>query len=108
MELIRIEHIDDVVPHIPPERGIIVSSRRDHTVIDYVYSFDDTFDTAIARECRGLKFGADGRIIARPFHKFFNLGEKERVEDIDWSRPHQVFDKLDGSMIHPAMLNGEM
>ena len=69
---------------------------------------DDTFDTAIARECRGLKFDADGRIIARPFHKFFNLGEKERVEDIDWSAPHQLFDKLDGSMIHPAMLNGEM
>ena len=48
------------------------------------------------------------KIIARPFHKFFNLGEKQQIGEIDWSLPHQVFDKLDGSMVHPAMLGGEM
>ncbi|MGL5114568.1 MAG: RNA ligase, partial [Beijerinckiaceae bacterium] len=38
----------------------------------------------------------------------FNLGEKEQPDAIDWSRPHVVFDKLDGSMIHPAIVDGEL
>ncbi len=80
MDHVRIEHIDDVAPHIREDSGIIISRRPDLSVIDYIYTTDDTFDTALARECRGLKFDADGRIIGRPFHKFFNLGDKERVE----------------------------
>jgi RNA ligase len=105
---IRIEHIDDVAPHISFDLGFVVSRRPDHSVIDYVYTTDETFLTPIARECRGLKFDASGKIIGRPFHKFFNLGEKERVEDIDWSQPHATLDKLDGSMVHPVRLNGEI
>lgn len=106
--LVKIEHIEDVLPHIHEDRGIIVSRRPDMTVIDYVFTQDDTFDTAMAQQCRGLKFDADGRIIARPFHKFFNLGEREDPRAVDWTRPHVVMDKLDGTMIHPAMLNGRL
>lgn len=104
----RIESLDDVVPHISYERGFAVSRRGDHTVVDYVFAPENTFSNAVSLECRGLKFGRDGRIVARPFHKFFNLGERQRLEDIDWSAPHRVQAKLDGSMIHPAMINSDM
>jgi RNA ligase len=107
MELV-IEHLDDVLPHIRPDMGIIHSVHQSYSVINYVFSVDGTFDTAIARECRGLKFAPDGALIARPFHKFFNLGEKRTPKDEPWDAGHVVLDKLDGSMIHPAMVAGDM
>jgi len=105
---IEIKTIDDVLPHIREGSGIIVSQRADHSVIDYVFSTDDTFDSDMALQCRGLKFDGDGRIIGRPFHKFFNLGEREDPNRIDWTKAHHVVDKLDGTMVHAAMLNGEL
>lgn len=103
-----IEHIDDVLPHIEGDNGIYVSRYATHDTIDYGHHLDETFNSAMRRECRGLKFDKSGRLMARPFHKFFNLGERERVEEIDWSRPHRVLEKLDGSMIHPALVDGGM
>jgi RNA ligase len=105
---IDIEHIEDVLPHIIEGEGIIVSERPGYRVIDYVFATEDTFRSPLHLQCRGLKFDDTGRIIARPFHKFFNLGERELPEDVDWQRSHRVFEKLDGSMIHPAILAGEM
>jgi len=107
MELV-IESLEDVLPHIVPETGIIHSEHDGYSVINYVYSMERTFDSAIARECRGLKFGPDGKLIARPFHKFFNLGERRLPQDEPWDQAHLVLDKLDGSMIHPAIVHGEM
>lgn len=104
----RIEHLDQVTPHISFDQGFVVSRRPDHTVIDYVFTVPETFSSAMALECRGLKFDRDGRLIGRPFHKFFNLGERQRIEQIDWSAPHHVLDKLDGSMVHPVLLEGAM
>lgn len=103
MELL-IETLDDVLPHIQPDTGIIHSVHKDYSVVNYVFSLETTFDHAIARECRGLKFDPNGKIIARPFHKFFNLGEKRLPKDEPWDIPHVVLDKLDGSMIHPAIV----
>ncbi len=108
MDFVRIETLDDVTPHISNEHGFVVSRRQIFTVVDYVFSVPESFETAIALECRGLKFDRDGRIIGRPFHKFFNLGERQRVEDIDWTLPHRVEPKLDGSMVHPVLLDGEL
>ncbi len=105
---IRIETIDDVLPHIPEGVGIIVSRRPDLQVVDYVFTNDDTFSNPVTLECRGLKFAPDGRILARPFHKFFNVGEKEMPETVDWSRPHVVLDKLDGSMVHPCLVGDRL
>nr|WP_304363852.1 RNA ligase [Jiella sp. LLJ827] len=96
------------MPHIAGDNGIYVSKYATHDTIDYGHHLDETFNSAIRRECRGLKFNKSGRLIARPFHKFFNLGERERVEDVDWSRPHRILEKLDGTMIHPAFVESEM
>lgn len=108
MQFPRIETIDDVAPFAPYEKGFVTSRRGDHTVIDYVFATDDTFATPMSLECRGLKFDRGGKIIARPFHKFFNVGEKLRPEDIDWAAPHHVLAKLDGSMVHPVLLDGAL
>lgn len=105
---IEIKTIDDVLPHISYENGIVVSKRETFIVVDYVFVNDDTFANPVARECRGLKFDTSGRILARPFHKFFNIGEREAPEDVDWAQPHIVLDKLDGSLVHPCMLEGEL
>ena len=107
MDLV-IEHLDDVFPHIQPDTGIIHSVHQGYSVINYVFSTDETFSTPLARECRGLKFAPDGTLIARPFHKFFNLGEKRPPQDEPWDTAHIDLDKLDGSMIHPALVAGGM
>lgn len=103
-----IEHLDDILPHISLDCGIGHHIRDGYQVLDYSYVAKTTFDTALARECRGLKFDATGRVIARPFHKFFNLGEKQAPETLDFTQPHQVMEKRDGSMVHPAMVAGQM
>lgn len=105
---VKIENISDVLPFIKEDSGIIVSKRHDHSIIDYVFTTDDMWDSEMALQCRGLKFDIDGNIIGRPFHKFFNIGEKEAPQDIAWELPHTILDKLDGSMVHPVRLNGEL
>ena len=68
-------------------------------------------NAAIRRECRGIIFDSKtGEIIRRPFHKFFNVNEREETQDhvIDLSRPHAILEKLDGSMIAPFIVNGQM
>lgn len=50
----------------------------------------------VTLSCRGLILNDTNEIIARPFPKFFNLGEPEAQELPPTS--FQVFDKLDGSL----------
>ena len=60
---------------------------------------------AIRRECRGLLFHKDGTIMARRLHKFFNVNERDetQVGAIDFTQPHVILEKLDGSMITPVV-----
>ena len=59
---------------------------------------------AIRRECRGLLFYPDGRIMSRRLHKFFNVNERDETaaHRIDLSKQHVILEKLDGSMITPV------
>ena len=113
-----IRTIDDVLPHIEGREEFIVAEREFGTVINYMVSMPDTFDMtgpddlsgAIRRECRGLIFNKEGLLISRPFHKFFNCGEREDTlpNRIDLSRSHVIFEKMDGSMIRPLIQNGSL
>jgi RNA ligase len=105
-----ITHINDVLPHIDGRGDFIVAHKYGYSIIDYVYSLADSFDDPICKECRGLKFSADGSILARPLHKFFNIGERPDTQAgvLDFDQPHTVMEKLDGSMIHPAIVGGEV
>lgn len=102
--------IDDVLPHIEGRTDFIVAHKDGYSVIDYVYALADSFDDPMRLECRGLKFGPDGRILARPLHKFFNIGERceTQASTIDFGQQHIVMEKLDGSMIHPALVHGSV
>jgi RNA ligase len=46
--------------------------------------------------CRGLICDSDGVVVARPWKKFFNLGEG--YAEFDWDAPVEVTDKKDGSL----------
>lgn len=104
-----INHIDDVLPAIAGSKEFVVARRDWGTVINYLVSTPDTFpdvdsvQAAIRRECRGLLFYPDGRVMSRRLHKFFNLNERSETQlsQIDLSQPHVILDKLDGSMITP-------
>jgi RNA ligase len=62
---------------------------------------------AIRRECRGILFYPDGSIMMRRLHKFFNVNERDETQfdKIDFSQPHVILEKLDGSMITPVVVN---
>lgn len=105
-----ITHIDDVLPRLDGRQEFGVHHKDGYSVIDYHYVLPDSFDNPYRMECRGLKFGPDGRIIARPFQKFHNVGECSdcTTENLNLSKPHIVMEKMDGSMIHPAIVNNEV
>lgn len=99
--------------------SFIEADRGDHVIFNYVVAFAESFPTpntgdaeldrqyAILRECRGLTFCKEtGRLANRKFAKFFNINEKAETQssEIDWSHPHKIFEKLDGSMITPLHL----
>jgi RNA ligase len=107
----QIKTIDDVLPHISGREEFLVMEKEGYTVIKYAVAFEDTFQwdsndpvgSAIRRECRGITFDAEGNLICRKFHKFFNVGEKEETQlnKINLYEPHIVLEKLDGSCVIP-------
>ena len=122
-----INNIADVLPAIEGREEFVVAEKDGYTVINYNVMFEDTFPdvrriivddigihsshAAIRRECRGIIFDSKtGDIIRRPFHKFFNVNERDETQDhvIDLSRPHAILEKLDGSMIAPFIVDGKM
>lgn len=105
-----IRHIDDVLPAIEGRTDFIVVRKDGYSVVDYVYALADSFDETIRAECRGIKFDTNGDILARPLHKFKNIGEAPETQAhmLDFTRPHVVMEKLDGSMIHPAIVDGKV
>jgi len=106
-----INNISDVLPAIEGRDEFTVAVKEGYTVINYNVMMSDTFDCPIRRECRGIIFDtASGDIIRRPFQKFFNVNEREETQDhvVDLSRPHAILEKLDGSMIAPFIVNGQM
>lgn len=118
-EFPHINHIDEVLEAIAGREEFIVrecpiSNTR---TVNYLVNFEDTFPpvtdrrTALLRECRGIMFCADtGKVVARKFHKFFNLGERPETmpEVVDFTQPHYYVEKLDGSMMTPLLVNGDV
>lgn len=108
MNFPHIHHIDDVLPALAGRTEFSIKRGAGYTSIDYNFVLPDTFDCPIRRECRGIKFDGEGRILARPFHKFFNLGEKPETQALDLSQPHIVTEKLDGSLVHTAVVANQL
>lgn len=106
-----IEHINHVLPHIDDNFKV---SKTDYglTFINYLVASIETFPpitdlrSKIRRECRGIAFDTQsGLVVSRPFHKFFNVGEREDEQfPLGWWKKAQPQEKYDGSMIRPLKL----
>jgi RNA ligase len=126
-EFPNILHIDDVLPHIKDSPEFIHAVKDGYTVINYVVAGHDTFPdveqspelefdilaqrNALRRECRGLVFDSEtGELINRRYHKFFNVNERDEtlLDKIDWSKPHIILEKLDGSMVSPCRVRNHI
>lgn len=107
-----INNIDDVyreIPYLDTRECFIVSRKENYISINYRIIDSDIFRNAMERECRGLKFDLNGNIIARPFHKFFNENEKEETQTANLlNYDLKAMEKLDGSMIHPVLLDDKI
>lgn len=106
-----ITNITDVLPAIEGRDEFVVAVKEGYTVINYNVMMADTFDCDIRRECRGIIFDTEsGEILRRPYHKFFNVNEREETQDnvVDLSQSHAILEKLDGSMIAPFVVNDRM
>ena len=111
-----IRTIDDVLPHVEGRDEFVVAEKDGYTVINYVVAMSDTFHMedrddlggAIRRECRGLIFDTDGNLMSRPFHKFFNVNERDETQShaVDMTSEHVIMEKMDGSMIRPLLVDG--
>jgi len=118
----KIKTIEDVLPAVEDRKEFVVAERDFGTVINYNVQMTDTFNIdeddlmsnygraipkgIMRRECRGLIFGLDGKIMSRPFHKFFNIGEREETQfaAIDMSRDHVVMEKMDGCLAEETLI----
>jgi RNA ligase len=102
-----IKCIEDILPHIEGRDEFVVVNKGDYTVINYVVLGNDTFPSnhpslPFLRECRGLIFDSiTGKLINRRYHKFFNINERQdcSIDAIDFSQPHFIMNKIDGSMV---------
>lgn len=100
-----------------PEIAVHQDIENGYGFVMYQVAFEETFadpelaDTPeererrlLVREARGVKYDlATLRVVSRPYHKFFNIGEKPETQPhlVDWTRPHVILEKLDGSMLTP-------
>jgi|688.fasta_scaffold44946_9 T4 RnlA family RNA ligase len=109
-----ITHIDELrekVEHLPEIRFALQENGT--TVVCAMISDSDTYSGDAgpwARECRGIVFDARGKLIARPIHKFFNVGERPDTHHqvLPWNATVRKMDKRDGSVINPVIVNGAM
>jgi RNA ligase len=100
----------------------IEADRGDHVIFNYLIQFPEAFpeftgdpardrELGIIRECRGLIFDSvTGKVISRRFQKFFNLGQnaETQIDRLDFTKPHVIMDKLDGSMISAFRPHNEL
>lgn len=99
---------------VVPTKVFVEKDRGDYVIFNYLLAGGEHFfptpntddaqtnrEYTILRECRGLTFAKDGKLLDRKYHKFFNINERKetKLHAIDFSQFHQVLEKLDGSMI---------
>lgn len=110
----EIRTLGDLLPHIKCNPHIRVKTEDNGmTVVCYILQDEGTFAGSAAdyaRECRGITFGPDRKIVARCLTKFFNIGESAAVapENLPWHDVTRVMIKRDGSMVTPVWVNGEL
>lgn len=77
----------------------------------YIYNYSakaqyDRLWNEITLACRGLILDEEGNVVARPFPKFFNLGEYDGQKVPN--SPFEVYEKMDGSLGISYVLDGKV
>ena len=70
---------------------------HEFSIISYMIAMPNTFNSLLSRECRGIVFNEKGEVVSRPFHKFFNIGEKEFTQPNKLKNIIGYSKKIDGS-----------
>lgn len=112
---IQINHIDQFNSLLRNKKEIKLKKEmvdgKEVGIISYAIEKDDTFNSPISRECRGIVFDMKtGECICRPFHKFFNVNQKAetQIDKIDWSGISYIGTKYDGSLLMPVLINDKI
>jgi len=104
-----IEGFEDIRPHLRPDAGIRAFEQGNFLLVRYTTALPETFQSVFDLECRSLLFERrTGALLSRPFHKFFILGERQGLGDLDLSVPIHAETKLDGSMVAGFVHDGEV
>lgn len=83
-----------------------------HPTVDlYIYNYSETAQyerlwNEVTLQCRGLILDATGKVIARPFPKFFNL--EELINKPFPNLPFEVYEKMDGSLGISYAIDGKL
>lgn len=109
----EVQTLADIRPAVANKKEIRFATHPNGVTMGvYMFMDNKTFDSVESLECRGIAFDADGKICSRPLHKFFNVGEKEWLS---WGHLESrakdlmgVFEKLDGSMLATAWVDGQL
>ena len=105
--------LDEVREAIKDKPEFTLRLKEGYWNVDYNVEFETTFqgrterETEILLNCRGTCFDLDGNINRLCYKKFKNLGQGigYQPEDFDFSKPHRIEEKVDGSMIAPVLIS---
>ncbi len=94
--------LDDALKALEGRNEFAVKKYSERLVcVNYLVTLPDSFE-GIRNEFRGITFdGKTGEVVSRPFHKFFNINQKEETQyHAIKHMKATVYEKVDGSMIH--------
>lgn len=105
--------LEEALAAVATKPEFSIKDRDDYVVIDYNLNSKTTFvgkddaESKILLNLRGTAFDKEtGNIIRLGYHKFFNYGEfPEQDKNLDFSKWHDIKQKLDGSCIFPIYTN---
>jgi len=98
----KLDDVFDVNLFVEMQREKMVNVRPHDDKPLFIANYSDLAQFAnrwndVTLSCRGLIYDEDLNVIARPWKKFFNLGDA-KSPDIDFSDLAEVTDKMDGSL----------
>lgn len=102
MHISKLEHLRNI-PSVKFKEEVVEGET--FTIVTYMIADPTIWKEECGIEARGITFDGSGFCVSRPFTKFFNLGENEfsSINNIRHLKIVNIFDKMDGSMVHPVL-----
>lgn len=104
----NINQFEEIIKHPMVRMKEEVVGCHSFTIISYMIADSDFWKLPMAKECRGITFNKFGECECAPFEKFFNVGERpETMSSLVEEQFLECYEKRDGSMITPILLENE-